>query len=48
MVETLVKAEKPAGVYQVIWEAGGLSTGVYFYRISTGGFSETNKMLLLR
>jgi len=55
-VETLVNGEKPAGIYEIIWNAANLPSGVYFYQLkavdpSTGsgqGFIETKKMLLLK
>jgi len=47
-VATLVNEEKPAGSYELTWNAGNLSSDIYFYRIQTGNFIETKKMLLLR
>ena len=47
-VATLVNEEKPAGVYEVEFDASNLSSGVYFYKISAGSFNETKKMILLR
>ncbi|GMR25365.1 MAG: hypothetical protein BMS9Abin39_0659 [Ignavibacteria bacterium] len=51
-VATLVNEEKPAGSYQVRFEAKGITSGVYFYRLSVAGkersYSETKKMILLR
>ena len=47
-VRTLVNKEKVAGNYKVDFNAIGLSTGVYFYRIKAGSFIKTKKMLLLR
>lgn len=47
-VATLVNEEKPAGTYQVVFDANGLSSGVYIYRVETGGRSLTNKMLLIK
>jgi len=35
-----------AGTHAVKWDATGLATGVYFYRIQAGDLSETRKMLL--
>jgi hypothetical protein len=37
-----------AGVRAVHWEAGDLASGVYLYRLSSGGVSQTRKMLLLK
>lgn len=47
-VETLVNEEKQAGQHQVVWDASKHSTGVYFYRIEAGDFTETRKMILLK
>jgi hypothetical protein len=55
-VATLVNEEKPAGSYEVEFNASGLSSGVYFYRLSTNNpstgsghsFIQTKKMILLR
>lgn len=47
-VKTLVNEFQNAGKYSVDFNAAGLSSGVYFYRLSAGQFSETRKLLLLR
>ena len=47
-VATLVNEEKPAGSYEVDFDASSLPTGVYFYQLHAGNFSETKKMVLLR
>jgi CubicO group peptidase (beta-lactamase class C family) len=47
-IETLVKEEKPAGIYELIWNAANLPSGVYFYQLSAGSFIETKKMVLLK
>jgi hypothetical protein len=47
-IEELVQAEQQAGYHQITWDAGDKSSGVYFYRIQAGEYSETKKMLLLR
>jgi hypothetical protein len=47
-VATLVDEFKPAGRYEVEWNAGGLASGVYLYRLNAGSFTETKKMILLR
>lgn len=47
-IATLVNEEKPAGSYEVNFNSAQLSSGVYFYKIQTGSFVETKKMILLR
>lgn len=47
-VATLVDNEKHAGNYEVNFDAAGLASGVYFYKLQAGGFIETKKMILLR
>jgi hypothetical protein len=47
-IETLVNEEKPTGTYEITWYAGSLPSGIYFYRIQTGSFIETKKMILMK
>jgi photosystem II stability/assembly factor-like uncharacterized protein len=47
-VSILVNEEKTAGEYKVDFNADGLASGVYLYRIDAGDFSETRKMLLIK
>jgi hypothetical protein len=47
-VETLVDDYRDAGVHTVDFDGAKYSSGVYFYRISTAGFSETKKMMLVK
>lgn len=47
-VATLVNGNKPAGNYKVEFNAGKLVSGVYFYRMEAGTFSQTKKLLLLK
>ena len=48
VIATLVNEEKPAGAYTVKFDATKLSTGIYFYQLQAGDFSETKKMILMR
>lgn len=47
-VATLVNEEKPAGVYEVTFDASRLSSGVYFYQLKAGSFIQTKKMILMK
>jgi hypothetical protein len=47
-VETLSHGRRPSGFHRILWNAAGLSSGIYVYRIKAGDFSEMSKMLLLR
>jgi hypothetical protein len=48
VVRTLVDGHREAGVHQLRLEADGLASGVYFYRIDAGPYSDTKKMLLMK
>jgi len=43
-----VDEEKFAGSHEVDFNAGALTSGVYCYKIESGIFLETKKMLLLK
>ena len=47
-VETLVSGLKPAGNYEVTWNAVNLPSGIYFYQLRAGSFTDTKKMVLLK
>jgi len=47
-IATLVNEEKPAGEYEVDFNATKLPSGIYFYQLKAGQFSETKKMVLLK
>ena len=47
-VTTLVNEEKRIGNYTVEFSITNLASGVYFYQIRAGEFTQTKKMLLLR
>ena len=48
MVEELVNKFQSIGKYSVQFEANGISSGIYFYKINTTHFTKVNKMILLR
>jgi hypothetical protein len=47
-VATLVNEEKVAGTYSMQWNASRVASGVYFYQLKAGEFSQTRKLLLLK
>jgi hypothetical protein len=47
-VGVLVNGEQDAGYHEVRFDASGLSSGAYFYRLQAGSFIETLKLLLVR
>lgn len=47
-VTTLINSVQPAGHHHVAWNSDNASSGMYFYKIQAGDFSETKKMLLLK
>ena len=47
-IGTLEDTKKEAGHHQIIWNAENVSSGIYFYKIHAGDFTETKKMLLLK
>ena len=47
-VVTLVNEVKQPGSYEVMWDATGVASGVYFYRLTSGTQFETKKLVLLK
>jgi len=47
-VAELVNESKPAGNYSVPFDASGLASGIYLYKIIAGGFIQTRKMILVK
>ena len=47
-VASLVNKEKPAGSYNVEFNASKLSSGVYFYRMQAGNFIQTKKLIIIK
>jgi hypothetical protein len=53
LVRTLVNEYKPAGYHSVTWDGRNgdgvaVSSGIYFYKLSSGSFSATRKMVMLK
>jgi len=47
-IRTLVNKKQSPGNYQVQFDASGLPSGVYIYRLEAGNFNQSKKMILLR
>lgn len=47
-IATLVKEEKPAGEYEVVFDRIGLTSGIYFYQLIAGNYAGGKKMVLLK
>ena len=47
-VARLVEQPLSAGPHAVTWEASGLPSGVYLYRLTAGAFTKTRAMTLLK
>jgi hypothetical protein len=47
-VALLQNGEQEAGYHEVRFDASGMASGLYFYRITAGAYVETRKLLLLR
>jgi hypothetical protein len=47
-VKRLVDSEKSTGVYEVKFDTDNLATGMYIYRLTTGEYSESKKMMFLK
>jgi len=48
IVESLVDSDLTTGTYQFIFNAKNLSSGLYYYRLSTVNYNQTKKMVILR
>ena len=47
-IEILVNEEKPAGTYEIVWNAANLPSGIYFYQLKAGEYTAVKKMILLK
>lgn len=47
-VRTLISSKLKAGTYKITFDGSGLPGGVYFYRLTAGGFNITKKMVLVK
>lgn len=47
-VAVLVSEQKAAGRYEVKFDASGVATGVYLYRLTAGAYADTKKLVLIK
>ena len=47
-VQTLVNENKPAGSYNITFDGSNLASGIYYYKLISGNYSDTKKMILLK
>jgi hypothetical protein len=47
-VQTLVNESLKPGTYQASFDGSTLNSGVYFYKISAGEFTDTKRMLMIK
>ena len=47
-ISTLVNEELKPGTYEINWNARNMPSGVYFYQLNTGGFTQTKSMILIK
>jgi len=47
-IATLVNKEMPMGINRVVWNAGAIPSGIYFYKIMAGNFQKINKMIVIK
>ena len=47
-VAELVSQKHNAGVYEIVWNAKGIASSVYFYHITAGDFTSVRKLILMK
>ena len=47
-VQTLVNEKLQSGTFETTFDGSSLNSGVYFYKLTTDGFAETRRMLLIK
>jgi hypothetical protein len=48
LVSQLVNQNMSGGIHEVLWNADKLSSGIYFYKLSAGSFSDIKKMMYIK
>lgn len=47
-VATLVDGEQEAGYRSITWDASEVSSGIYFYKLTAGDYTETRRTMLVK
>jgi hypothetical protein len=47
-VTQLSPGYRQPGIYEIVWDAGDKPSGIYFYKLTTGNYTQTKKMVLLK
>jgi hypothetical protein len=47
-IQTLINEKLSAGTYEVDFDGTSLPSGIYFYKITAGDFTDTKKMILAK
>ncbi len=47
-ISVLVDGRRTSGLHEISFDASNLSSGIYFYRLNTGAFSETKRLMLIK
>jgi len=47
-IKTLVNEKLTPGSYEVIFNGSNLTSGIYFYKLMIGNFTDTKKMILIK
>ena len=48
IVDTLIDSNVVPGVYDITWNASNYASGVYFAKLSSGAFEQTQKLILIK
>jgi hypothetical protein len=48
LIDNLVKGVFEAGIYNISYDAGSLPSGIYFYKLTAGNYTQTRKMVLVK